>query len=53
MVIGVGHTSSKIVPVFGAIVSGGLTAIFFIPMSKKLKKYLEKGELNKEDDDDL
>lgn len=44
-------TGAKIVPVFGAVVSGGLTAIFFIPMSKKLKKYLEKGELSKEADD--
>lgn len=44
-------TGAKIVPVLGAVVSGGLTAIFFIPMSKKLKKYLEKGELSKEADD--
>lgn len=45
-------TSSKIVPVIGALASGGLSAIFFIPMSKKLKKYLEKGELKNWDEED-
>ncbi len=43
---------SKVVPIIGALASGGLTAIFFIPMSKKLKKYLEAGELKKWDEED-
>lgn len=43
---------SKIVPIIGVLASGGLTAIFFIPMSKRLKKYLEEGELEKWDEED-
>ncbi len=43
---------TKIVPLVGAVTSGALTAVFFIPMSKKLKKYLAKGEIDKSIDDD-
>jgi len=46
---------SKIVPIVGAVTSGALTASFFIPMSKRLKKYLEDGEMGRfeEDEEDL
>lgn len=46
---------SKAVPVVGAVTSGGITAIFFIPMAKRLKNYLEKGEIRrlKNSEDDL
>ncbi len=31
---------SKIIPILGGIISGGLTAVTFMPMAGKLKKYL-------------
>lgn len=33
---------TKIVPVFGGVASGALTAIFFVPMSKRMKRYFAK-----------
>lgn len=46
---------SKAVPVVGAVTSGGITAIFFVPMAKKLQTYFEKGEIKKlnDNEDDL
>ena len=38
----VGRTVTKIVPIVGGVVSGGLTVALFLPMSKKLKKELSK-----------
>lgn len=47
-------SGSKIVPFIGALTSGGITAMFFVPMSMRLKKYLENGELkNMDAEDDL
>ena len=37
---------SKTVPLIGALVSGSLTAVFFIPMSMRLKKYFEREDIN-------
>ncbi len=36
---------AKVVPVLGAVTSGGLTFATFKPMSEKLRKYLASGEL--------
>ena len=36
---------AKVVPVLGAVASGGLTFVTFKPMSEKLRKYLAFGEL--------
>lgn len=36
---------AKVVPVLGAVASGGLTFVTFKPMSEKLRKYLASGEL--------
>lgn len=36
---------AKVVPVVGAVVSGGLTYAMFKPMSEKLRKHLASGEL--------
>ena len=33
---------AKLVPILGAVISGTVTIATFNPMSKKLKKYLEK-----------
>lgn len=35
-----GKGVAKIIPVIGGVVSGGITAASYVPMSKKLKKYL-------------
>jgi len=51
--------ASKVVPVLGAVVSGGLTFITFKPMSEKLQKHLASGDLanieyyKKMDDEDV
>lgn len=39
---GVGKAISKVVPVVGGVISGGLTVATFLPMAKKLKKELSK-----------
>lgn len=39
---GVGKAVSKAVPIVGGVISGGLTVVTFLPMSKKLKKELSK-----------
>jgi membrane protein len=36
---------AKVIPILGAVASGGLTFITFKPMSEKLREYLESGEL--------
>lgn len=47
-------SGSKVVPLIGAVTSGAMTAVFFIPMSKRLKKFFESGELkNLDAEDDL
>ena len=38
----VGRAVTKIVPIVGGVVSGGLTVALFLPMSKKLKKELSR-----------
>ena len=36
---------AKVIPILGAVISGGVTFISFKPMSEKLRKYLETTEL--------
>lgn len=43
-------SGSKVVPLIGGVVSGVITAAFFIPMSKRLKKCLAEGVLEEIDD---
>jgi hypothetical protein len=38
---------SKAIPIVGALVSGGITLVTFLPMSKKLQKHLASLELTK------
>ena len=38
---------AKIIPVIGAVLSGGLTFATFLPMSKRLQKHLASLELTK------
>lgn len=38
---------AKAVPVVGAVFSGGLTLVTFLPMSKRLQKHLSSLELTK------
>ena len=35
-----GKGVAKIIPIIGGVVSGGITFASYVPMSKKLKKYL-------------
>ncbi len=39
---------SKVIPVLGGVISGGLTVATFLPMANKLKKYLQKLPLAKD-----
>jgi len=39
---GVGKAVSKVVPIIGGVISGGLTVATFLPMTKKLQKELSK-----------
>lgn len=43
----------KAIPVIGGVTSGLLTAVFFVPASKKLKKYFETGELERIEAEEL
>ena len=40
--VGVGKAVTKVVPIVGGVLSGGITVATFLPMSKKLKKELFK-----------
>ena len=40
--VGVGKAVSKVVPIVGGVISGGLTVATFLPMAKKLQKELSK-----------
>ena len=48
-----GKTISKIIPILGGILSGGITMATFMPMANKLKKYLSELPLAEDDTDGI